>query len=130
MSKVETRAGGGGRGKVGLFPQALSSLDLVGIARATKGDLTPAGEKFCGILRQLTGTVRASPVSKVRTDPILILRTLLRSNTFVARFRFRSLWIHSLGSGRRLRRVSDNELRPFVEFIECQDLGIDSVSSK
>jgi DNA-binding transcriptional LysR family regulator len=28
----------------------------VGIARATKGDVTPAGEKFCEILRQLTGT--------------------------------------------------------------------------
>jgi hypothetical protein len=32
----------------------------VGIARATKGDVTPAGEKFCEILRQLTGTVRAT----------------------------------------------------------------------
>ena len=28
------------------------SVDLVGIARATKGDGTPAGEKFCEILRQ------------------------------------------------------------------------------
>jgi hypothetical protein len=25
-------------------------------ARATNGDLTPAGEKFCEILRKLTGT--------------------------------------------------------------------------
>jgi hypothetical protein len=25
-------------------------------ARATKGDVTPAGEEFCEILRQLTGT--------------------------------------------------------------------------
>jgi hypothetical protein len=31
------------------------SLDLVGIARATKGDMTPAGEKFCEILRRLSG---------------------------------------------------------------------------
>jgi hypothetical protein len=31
-------------------------LDPVGIARATKGDVTPAGEKFCEILRQLAGT--------------------------------------------------------------------------
>ena len=27
----------------------------VGIARATKGDVTPAGEKFCEILRQSSG---------------------------------------------------------------------------
>ena len=26
----------------------------VGIARATKGDVTPAGEKFCGLLRQMS----------------------------------------------------------------------------
>jgi hypothetical protein len=50
----------------------------IGIARATKGDVTPAGEKFCEILRRLTGTVRASPVSKVRTDPILILLLINR----------------------------------------------------
>jgi hypothetical protein len=31
-------------------------VDLVGIARATKGDVTPAGEKFCEILRRLAGT--------------------------------------------------------------------------
>jgi hypothetical protein len=35
------------------------SLEFVGIARATKGDVTPAGEKFCEILRQLTGTLQA-----------------------------------------------------------------------
>ena len=32
------------------------SLDLVGITRATEGDVTPAGEKFCEIPRQLAGT--------------------------------------------------------------------------
>jgi len=26
----------------------------IGIARATKGDVTPAGEKFCEILRQIS----------------------------------------------------------------------------
>jgi hypothetical protein len=31
------------------------SLGLVGIARAAKGDVTPTGEKFCEILRQLSG---------------------------------------------------------------------------
>src|SRR6516225_8912119 len=29
----------------------------VGIARATKGDVTPAGEKFCEILRQISSEV-------------------------------------------------------------------------
>jgi len=33
------------------------SVDLVGIARGTMGDVTPAGERFCEILRQLTGTL-------------------------------------------------------------------------
>ena len=32
------------------------SPDLVGIAGATKDDVTPTREKFCEILRQLTGT--------------------------------------------------------------------------
>ncbi|HAK06020.1 MAG TPA: LysR family transcriptional regulator [Spartobacteria bacterium] len=31
-----------------------SEVASVGIARATKGDVTPAGEKFCEILRQIT----------------------------------------------------------------------------
>jgi DNA-binding transcriptional LysR family regulator len=34
----------------------------VGIARATKGDVTPAGEKFCEILRKASnGSVLAKP---------------------------------------------------------------------
>ena len=34
----------------------------VGIARATKGDVTPAGEKFCEILRQISnGATSAKP---------------------------------------------------------------------
>jgi len=33
-----------------------TEVGSVGIARATKGDVTPAGEKFCEILRQLTVT--------------------------------------------------------------------------
>jgi hypothetical protein len=32
------------------------SLDLARIARAAKGDVTPAGRKFWEILRRLTGT--------------------------------------------------------------------------
>jgi DNA-binding transcriptional LysR family regulator len=31
-----------------------TETQLVGIARATKGDVTPAGEKFCEILRQIS----------------------------------------------------------------------------
>jgi len=34
----------------------------VGIARATKGDVTPAGEKFCEILRKISdGATAAKP---------------------------------------------------------------------
>ncbi|MHB8519957.1 MAG: LysR family transcriptional regulator [Limisphaerales bacterium] len=37
----------------------------VGIARATKGDVTPAGEKFCEVLRKITdGTMAAKPKSQ------------------------------------------------------------------
>jgi hypothetical protein len=43
----------------------------VGIARATKGEGTPTGEKSCEILRQLTGTSSRITNGKVRTDPIL-----------------------------------------------------------
>jgi hypothetical protein len=43
-----------------------SSLDLVGITRATKDDLTPAGEKFCEILRQLTGI--SSSITSVKSE--------------------------------------------------------------
>jgi hypothetical protein len=38
----------------------------VGIARATKGDVTPAGEKFCEILQRLTGT--SSPTTSVKSE--------------------------------------------------------------
>ena len=31
-----------------------TEIQLVGIARATKGDVTPAGERFCEILRQIS----------------------------------------------------------------------------
>jgi len=31
-----------------------TEMQFVGIARATKGDVTPAGEKFCEILRKLS----------------------------------------------------------------------------
>jgi hypothetical protein len=41
------------------------SLDLVGIARATKGEMTSAGEKFCEILQQLTGN--SSSITSVKS---------------------------------------------------------------
>jgi DNA-binding transcriptional LysR family regulator len=31
-----------------------TEIQFVGIARATKGDVTPAGERFCEILRQIS----------------------------------------------------------------------------
>jgi hypothetical protein len=47
------------------------SLDLVGIARATKGDVTPAGEKFCEILQRLAGISSPTTSVKMRTDRFL-----------------------------------------------------------
>jgi hypothetical protein len=38
----------------------------IGIARATKGDVTPAGEKSCGTLRQLTGI--SSHITSVKSE--------------------------------------------------------------
>ncbi len=45
-----------------------SEVMRVGIARATNGDVTPAGEKFCDILRQVsseTGRGNSKPFSKL-----------------------------------------------------------------
>jgi len=55
MSKVQTRAGAAAAVGLAYFLTRLS-LDLVGIARAAKGDVTPVGEKFYEILRQLSLT--------------------------------------------------------------------------
>ena len=41
-----------------------TEMGSVGIARATKGDVTPAGEKFCEILRKTShraSTAKAKP---------------------------------------------------------------------
>jgi len=81
MSKVQTRAGAAAAARLAYFVRHLS-VDLVGIARATKGDVTPAGEKFREILRQFDRHLSCIISVKVMIDPIL--RTLLRSNTFVA----------------------------------------------
>ena len=37
-----------------------TEMGSVGIARATKGDVTPAGEKFCEILRKISGGATAT----------------------------------------------------------------------
>jgi len=55
MSKVQTRAGAAAAARLAYFLRRLS-LDLVGIARGARGGVTPAGGKFCEILRKLTGT--------------------------------------------------------------------------
>jgi hypothetical protein len=65
MSKVQTRAGAAAAAKLAYFLRRLS-LDLVGIARATNGDVTLAGEKFCQILRQLTGS--RSRITSVKSE--------------------------------------------------------------
>jgi hypothetical protein len=55
MSKVQTRGrAAAAAARLAYFLKRLS-VDLVRIARATKGDVTPGGEKFCEILRRLTG---------------------------------------------------------------------------
>jgi hypothetical protein len=45
MSKVQTRAGAEVAARLAYFLRRLS-LDLVGITRATEGNVTPAGENF------------------------------------------------------------------------------------
>jgi hypothetical protein len=37
-----------------------SEVAAVGVARATKGDVTPAGEKFCEVLRQTSISMNKS----------------------------------------------------------------------
>jgi hypothetical protein len=51
MSKVQTRAGAAAAARLTYFFWRLS-VDLVGIARTTKGDVTLLKEKSCEILRQ------------------------------------------------------------------------------
>src|SRR5437899_47118 len=79
MSKVQTRVGAAAAARLAYFLRRLS-LDLVGIARVTKGDVTLAEEKFAKSCGNLPALLRASPVSKVRTD--LILFPVRRSVVF------------------------------------------------
>jgi LysR family transcriptional regulator, benzoate and cis,cis-muconate-responsive activator of ben and cat genes len=44
-----------------------TETQLVGIARATKGDVTPAGEKFCEILRQISSEAIAPKPKRARS---------------------------------------------------------------
>jgi DNA-binding transcriptional LysR family regulator len=44
-----------------------TETQLVGIARATKGDVTPAGEKFCKILRQISSEAIAPKPKRARS---------------------------------------------------------------
>src|SRR5258708_29036775 len=46
------------------------SLNLVGIARAAKGDVTPAGEEFCEILRLFATT--SSRINSVKSEALLL----------------------------------------------------------
>ena len=55
MSKVQTRAGAAAAAGLAYFLRRLS-LDLVRIARATKGEVTSAEEQFFEILLQFTAT--------------------------------------------------------------------------
>jgi hypothetical protein len=65
MSKAQTRSGTAAAARLAYFLRRLS-LDLVGIARATNGDMTPAGEKFCEILRRLSGN--SSRITGVKSE--------------------------------------------------------------
>jgi hypothetical protein len=44
-----------------------TEIQFVGIARATGGNVTPAGEKFCKILRQISGEVSVARPTRVRS---------------------------------------------------------------
>jgi hypothetical protein len=46
-------------------------LASIGIARATKGDLTPAGEKFCEILRKTSASHMPSGESRKAAERCL-----------------------------------------------------------
>ena len=46
-----------------------TEIQFVGIARATKGDVTPAGEKFCEILRQISMQVNEDAGLKTAQSP-------------------------------------------------------------
>jgi DNA-binding transcriptional LysR family regulator len=50
-----------------------SEVAAVGVARATKGDVTPAGEKFCEILRRKTPRLTVP-------EPRVVLRSTIRSS--------------------------------------------------
>jgi hypothetical protein len=43
-----------------------TEAEAVGITRATKGDVTPAGEKFCEILRKISGRSAAAKPKAAR----------------------------------------------------------------
>jgi len=69
MSKVQSRAGAAVAARLAYFFWRLS-LDLVGIARAAKGDVTPSQKNFTKSCGDLPARVHA----KVRTDAILLRR--------------------------------------------------------
>ena len=50
----------------------------VGIARATKGEVTPAGERFCEILRKISGSATAAK-PKHQSFPGEVLAVLQRA---------------------------------------------------
>jgi hypothetical protein len=54
-----------------------TEIQFVGIARATKGDVTPAGEKFCEILRQISSETDRDN-SKLFSKSVLAARTSSR----------------------------------------------------
>jgi hypothetical protein len=52
---------------------SIQQTQSVGIARARKGDVTPAGDKFCEILRRISSGSTAIMDVKVRSSPSTIL---------------------------------------------------------
>jgi hypothetical protein len=61
IALVSTVAKLGGKRLLYRLLAGTTDAQAVGIARATKGDVTPAGEKFCEILRKIS---RELPVAK------------------------------------------------------------------
>ena len=52
-----------------------SEVAAVGVDRATKGDVTPAGEKFCEILRQTSSQVNKSGLRDTKAASRVILKS-------------------------------------------------------
>ena len=64
-----------------------TKLGSIGIARATKGSVTPAGEKFCEILRNISNGAIAAKPSRQGLSKVARQAALSDAISDVSRFR-------------------------------------------